>query len=170
MVPRPPQDPISDEGTDRRLRQPGLRLRSPQNLLFGVFLVAAGALGLVAAWDLPMGRALRMGPGYMPKVLSGLLLAFGVGIAASSLAIDGSRLGRWAWRPMLIVLGAVALFGFAIERLGLVATTLAVVLVSTLAAPDRRWREAVVFAALLAFGCVMIFRLLLRLPLPVWPL
>lgn len=148
---------------------PGVRVRSPRDLLFALFLVAVGLVGLVQARGLEMGEALRMGPGYFPTVLSALLLGFGLVIGASSLVIEGPPLGRWAWWPMTVVLGAIVLFGLVVERLGLALTTAALVVVSSLAAPERRWGEVLLFAVLLAAGCVVVFHTLLGLPLRVWP-
>ena len=49
-----------------------------KNFMSGLFFIGTGALGIYMAQDYPMGTALRMGPGYFPIVLSGVLLAFGV--------------------------------------------------------------------------------------------
>lgn len=144
-------------------------MRSPENLLFGAFLIGVGTVGLVAGWHLPMGEALRMGSGYLPKVLSSLLIAFGVIIGGSSLAIDGPPLTRWAWRELAIVLGSFALFGAMIERSGLILAMIAVMLVSTFAASDRRWGESLLFAVIVAAACALLFRGLLGLPLDLWP-
>lgn len=148
---------------------PGVRVRNPRDLLFGLFLIGVGVIGLVEARSLEMGEALEMGPGYFPMVLSVLVLGFGLVIGASSLVVEGPPLGRWAWWPMTVVLGAIVLFGLVIERLGLAPTAAAVVVVSSVAAPERRWREVLLFAVLLAAACVVVFHLLLGLPLRVWP-
>jgi hypothetical protein len=146
-----------------------IRIRNPQNLLFGLFLIGIGILGIAAGWDLSMGDAAQMGPGYMPKILSGILVAFGVVISLSGLKTEGQSLGRWAWGPAAVVTGAVVLFGVAIEPLGLALTSFMVVLVATVAAPDRQWRQALPFGLALALACVAVFRIGLGLPLRVWP-
>lgn len=119
--------------------------------------------------DLEMGGALRMGPGYFPKVLSGVIAVFGGGFCLSAFAVDGPEWEKAAWLPLAVVVGAVVLFAVMIKWAGLAATIVAVVLLSTLAAADRRWRESVPFALGLAFCCVVIFRLILSLHLPIWP-
>jgi hypothetical protein len=43
----------------------------------GVIFVGIGAIALTIARDYPMGSALRMGPGYFPNVLGGILILFG---------------------------------------------------------------------------------------------
>lgn len=134
-----------------------------------MFLVGVGVLGIAAGWNLSIGDAAEMGPGYMPKILSAILIGFGAVIGASGVKAEGKPLGRWAWGPTAVVTGAVALFGVAIEYLGLALTSAMVVVVATAAAPDRRWRQALPFAVVLALLCVVVFRVALGLPLRVWP-
>ena len=116
-----------------------------------------------------MNNAAEMGPGYMPKILSGILIGFGVVIGATWMKAEGQSFGRWAWGPAAVVIGAVVLFGVAIEYLGLAITSALVVVVGTAAAPDRRWGQALPFAVALALLCVVVFRLGLGLPIRVWP-
>jgi hypothetical protein len=146
-----------------------MTIRDPQRLLFAIFLLAFGGCGLLFGANLPMGTTLHMGPGYVPKVLCGIVLAFGVGLAASSLVVRGPQLERWAWRGLVIVLGSLCLFGVMVEHVGLVVTTIVTVLVATAAAPDRRWREATIFAVVMAAFCTALFRIALGLPMPALP-
>ena len=44
----------------------------------GLMLIGIGAAAIVLARDYPFGTALRMGPGYFPIVLGGLLIVFGL--------------------------------------------------------------------------------------------
>lgn len=110
-----------------------------------------------------------MGPGYVPRLVSFVLIGLGVLIGAKSVVVPGPAIGRPSWKPLVIVLRAVILFGVAIERLGLAFTIVAVVIVSSLAARDVRWRGTVAFAVVLAVACVLLFTTLLGLPLRVWP-
>ncbi len=146
-----------------------VRVRNSKNLLFGMFLVSTGIVGISTGWTLPMDTAAEMGPGYMPKILSGILIGFGVVSGASGMRTEGQPSGRWAWRSAALVIGAVVLFGVGIERLGLALTSALVVIVGTAAAPDRRWKQALPFAVALALLCVAIFRVALGLPIRVWP-
>ena len=52
-------------------------LLNNKDFLAGLLLLAFGAVGFYMALDYPFGSALRMGPGYFPRVLSGILMAFG---------------------------------------------------------------------------------------------
>lgn len=148
---------------------PKLRIRHSQNLFFGVFLMALGAAGIGFGHSLDTGSALNMGPGYLPTVLSGCIMVLGIGFFISGFAVDGPAWQGIGWTPLLIIPGVVVLFGLVIKWAGLAATIVLAVLISSSAASGRRWRETVLFAVGLAFSCVVIFRVVLNLPLPVWP-
>jgi putative tricarboxylic transport membrane protein len=146
-----------------------LRVRSPQDLVGGVLLVAVGVLGWLLIRRFPMGTALRMGPAYVPTVVSWLIAAVGVILAARSLLVQGRRLEAKRMRPLGVVLGSFVLFGLLVEGAGLVVASLALILVAGLAAREHRWKEAIVVGAVLTAFAVIIFHVLLRLPMPVWP-
>ncbi len=55
----------------------------------GLMLIAIGTATVLIARNYPFGTTLRMGPGYFPTVLGGVLVLFGL-----YLAIDGLRRGE----------------------------------------------------------------------------
>ena len=55
-----------------------VELRNNKDFLAGLLLLAVGAGGFLMALDYPFGSALRMGPGYFPRVLAGILMVFGI--------------------------------------------------------------------------------------------
>jgi putative tricarboxylic transport membrane protein len=137
---------------------------------------AAGMVLLIfaaGAWwfgrHLPMGSGARMGPGTMPMLIAGTLAVLGGVIALRAALIESPRLEAWALRPMLLVVAPLALFGIAIERVGLVIAALATVIVAGLAARDFRWHEILAAAAALTAFSVLVFRVGLGLSLRVWP-
>jgi putative tricarboxylic transport membrane protein len=144
-------------------------IRSPQDLAGGVLLVAIGVLGWLLIRRLPMGTAFRMGPAYVPTVVSWLIVAVGAILTARSLLVRGAPLEAPRMRPLAVVLGSFVLFGLLIEGAGLVLASLALVLVARLAAREHRWKEALVVGAVLTAFAVVVFHLLLGLPMPVWP-
>ena len=124
---------------------------------------------MVAGWDYPMGHPARMGPGYLPKILSAILIGFGVLISASGLREEGDSPGSWGWRSAAVITGAVVLFGVGINSLGLALTSVLVVVTASIAAPGRRWRETLPYAVALSLFCVIVFHVAIGLPLKVWP-
>ncbi|KFC66081.1 TctB subunit of the tripartite tricarboxylate transport [Bosea sp. LC85] len=140
-----------------------------QDLLFGLFLVAVAAATLVATRNLTVGSTADMGPGYMPRVVSLALLAFGLffcgrGIRRAGMAIEPVQL-----RPLLAILGGVAIFALTAERLGLAIASVITVLLASFATREGRLYETVPFALLLSAAAVLLFVKVLALPVPVWP-
>jgi hypothetical protein len=146
-----------------------LRVKSLQDLAAGALLCVVGALGWLLIRALPMGTAFRMGPAYIPTVVSWMITGVGLILIVRSLAVRGPRVEGWHARPLCVVLGSFTLFGLVIERGGLVVASLALVLVARLAAREPRWLEAIVVGVALTAFAVLVFHALLGLPMPVWP-
>jgi len=144
-------------------------IRSPQNLAGGLALIA---LALFAFWqtgDLEVGTAVRMGPGYFPRLIAILIAAVGVVLCAQSAFARGERLEPWSLKRLGLVLAAILVFAATIRTFGLVITGFLLVAVSAFAAPDLRWREAAIFAVAVVVFAVLLFPTALGLPIPVWP-
>ncbi|MBI3436084.1 MAG: tripartite tricarboxylate transporter TctB family protein [Proteobacteria bacterium] len=143
--------------------------RVNQDVLAGLLFAAFGAAGLWFGWNYPLGSVLRMGPGYVPMALSWGLVALGGVIVLRGIFAGGAGLERWRARPLALVCAALIAFAVLLESTGLVAASVALVLVSALAGPQWRWREAAMLAVGLAIAAVALFVYGLRLPMPVWP-
>jgi Tripartite tricarboxylate transporter TctB family len=146
-----------------------MRIRAQKDFWSGVMFLAFAAVAIIAASAYAMGRGGRMGPGYFPLLLGGVLALLGIILVVRSLAIDGEPSGRLNLVPLSVIAAGVVLFGLSIERLGLIVSLLAVTIVSALASRESRPVEVALLAAALAAFSVGVFVYALRLPLPVWP-
>jgi hypothetical protein len=145
------------------------RIAAPTDFVAGFFFIAMAALGLWLLRDVRLGTSMRMGPGYLPTVLCYLLLLVGLWMMGRSFVVSGAPLERWYLRPLAFVLGALALFSLTIDKLGLVATIVTMVVVAALATPESRWKEVAISALALAAFSAALFVTALGLPLPIWP-
>jgi hypothetical protein len=144
-------------------------VRHPKDFFAGLIFIAFGVAAMVIGSNYTLGTAARMGPGYFPRILGILLIVLGAALAIRALRLKGEPLPRWKWRPTLIVLGSVVLFGLIVTHLGLVLSTLILVVVASAASPEFRPKEAVISGVLLAALAVGIFVIGLKLQLPIWP-
>jgi hypothetical protein len=146
-----------------------LRVRSQQDTLAGLLFLALAVGGLWVAQDYPLGTAVRMSAGYVPRLLCMLLALLGAFILASGLTIDGTPIGRVRLRPVLLIPAAVIAFALTIQTLGLVAATLLITLLGSYATPRARLGEILITAAVLALLTVAIFVWGIGLLIPIWP-
>ena len=145
-----------------------LRVNIP-DLAFAAFLVALGALAFALASDLTVGTAAAMGPGYVPRGLAGIIMIYGVVLGLRAAFTGPQPFPVIAWRPLLLISAAVALFAVLLPVAGLALTSLAVVICSGLATYDVRLRENALLAVALAIFAVLLFVTVLGLPIQVWP-
>ncbi len=137
----------------------------------GIMLLAIGIGAGLIAQGYPMGSVLRMGSGFFPTLLAGILCVFGVALilraAKSSETIEGS----WSLRALIFLPLAFAMFGFLLDRAGFVPAMLVLILGSALAGSEFRLIEVVGLAILLTGLGIGIFIYGLGLPYPiiVWP-
>ena len=144
-------------------------VRSPKDLVAGLMFIAVGILAIVIASNYTLGTAARMGPGYFPRILGILMIVLGAIIGLRSLRANGPPLPGWNWRPVLVVLGSVVLFGLVVNRLGLVFSTILLILMSSAASTEFRPKEAAISGVLLAALVVGVFVFGLKLQLGIWP-
>ena len=145
-----------------------LRLNVP-DLAFGVFLVALGALAFALASELTVGTAASMGPGYVPRGLSMLIMVYGLVLGVRAAFTGREPFPAIAWRPLILISASVALFGILLPVAGLAVTSIVVVVCAGFAAYDVRLRENAILALALAIFAVVLFVTVLGLPIPVWP-
>jgi hypothetical protein len=156
------------------LSRPWRRILLHRDVLAGLLFIAVAGLGLWLSRDYPVGTALRMGTGYMPRLLCWLLLGLGVLIAARGFrdprgATGESPIGREVLWPVLLVFVALVVFALALERLGLVVAVLLLVAIGALAGRSLRLAEAVLAAVFLVTLAWAVFIAGLGLTIPVWP-
>jgi hypothetical protein len=144
-------------------------IRNPKDFWAGVLFIAFGAAAIVIAGGYPLGTAARMGPGYFPRMLGALLVVLGAVLALRGTRIPGAPLARLQWRPTVIVLGSVVLFGAIVNRAGLVLSTVLLIVLASAASREFRPRESLVAGMFLAALAVGVFIIGLQLLLPIWP-
>ena len=155
-------------------QHPALHLLTRKNALAGLMFIAIGTLGLWLSRHYPIGTALRMSTGYVPRLLCWILIGLGGVVLVQGLrekeapsAPQPAALVR-LW-PVIVVTAALVAFAFSIEQLGLVLSILLLVGIGSLAARGIKPWEALAAAVGLIVLSWAIFILGLGLTIPVWP-
>ncbi|MCC2687546.1 MAG: Tripartite tricarboxylate transporter TctB family protein [Geminicoccaceae bacterium] len=138
----------------------------PVNGLCGAIFVGVGAFFAVQSLLLDIGTALRMGPGYFPLVLAGVLILLGAIILVQAVRAGSEPIGPLAMRGMLFILPAPILFGLTIRGLGFVPSIFLTALLASFASHRMRPVMALILAAGVTVFAVVVFSYGLGLPFP----
>ncbi|MCX8997338.1 tripartite tricarboxylate transporter TctB family protein [Rhizobiaceae bacterium BDR2-2] len=138
-----------------------------KDVLSGLFFLLVAAVFAYGALRLPMGSAIRMGPGYFPLVLSGMLAFFGVLTVLTGVrnASERNAVSSIAWLRLLLVSGSALFFAIALDGLGFPITVFVTILIAARASKDFRLVPALLLAALSSAAAWFIFAGALGLPL-----
>jgi len=149
-----------------------LHILARKNVLAGLMFIAIAALGLWVSRDYPVGTALRMGTGYVPRLLCWTLMGLGAAVLIQGLREKDAppeRVTLGQLLPVVVVTASLIAFALAIEQLGFVLSVLLLVGIGAAAARDIKAWETLAAAVVLVALCWAIFILGLGLTIPVWP-
>jgi hypothetical protein len=146
-----------------------IRIAGPKDFWAGILFVAIGAAVILVALNYPLGTAGRMGPGYFPRMLGGILIFLGALTVLRGVTTQGSAFGGFPWRLFVFILGSVMVFALVLPRLGLAVSSFLLVALSGLAAPEGKLWHVFAYAATLALTVSIVFVYGLSLEIPLWP-
>ncbi|MFL1875574.1 tripartite tricarboxylate transporter TctB family protein [Hansschlegelia beijingensis] len=135
-----------------------------RELACGGLFVAFAAAFAYGTVDLPLGSALRMGPGYFPLMLAIILGVLGLIIIFKGLGRAPSPIGGVPWRGLLFILAGPIVFGLTVRGLGLAAAIALVAAIATLASARAGIRLMLLLTLSLTVFCVIVFSYGLGLP------
>jgi hypothetical protein len=137
----------------------------------GVFFIALGLAALWLSREYPVGDLTRMGHGYFPRLLSIGMICLGVLIVRQGLPdlAGGKGLRGGLDRSFWLIPLSLVVFGFSVERLGVVLALALSLAVAGLAHREARLRDVAISIVTLIVLSVLIFVVALKLPLHLWP-
>lgn len=135
-----------------------------KDFLSGLLLLAFGTLGMYLALDYPFGSSLRMGPGYFPRVLAGIIIAFGVFVMIRGVLSNERVKGVWGIKALLLISLAFILFGWTMDRYGLIPALIVLYFVAARAGHEFRFIEVLILMIVMSAFAVALFVYGLGLP------
>ena len=144
-----------------------LEWRTNKDLWAGLMYIVTGALGMWIARDYPIGSALRMGPGYFPSVLGGIMVVMGIYVLALGLRKNHEKIqGNLSLRALIVLPISMIVFGILMEEAGFIPAMAALIPVSAAAGRDFKWVEVILLTIGLTILCAAGFIFALGLPYP----
>ena len=155
-------------------------IKSQKDFFSGLMFAIIGGGFAWGATNYSIGTGARMGPGYFPLLLGILLAVLGAFTVFYSLiehTEDGDKIGTFAWRPIIYILGANVIFGILLAGLprlglppmGLIAAIYALTIIASKAGDVFKFKEVLILATFLSVLSYLAFIKLLSLQMPVWP-
>lgn len=157
-----------------------MQIKSQKTFFSGIMFTCVGAAFALGASNYNIGSAARMGPGYFPLIVGVLLALLGLVVIATAFtgqAAGGDPVGKIAWKPLGLIIGANLLFGILLAGLrsiglpamGLILAIYALVIVASMAGANFSMKLSLVLATVLAIGSYLTFIVGLKLQFQVWP-
>ncbi|MBI1964819.1 MAG: tripartite tricarboxylate transporter TctB family protein [Betaproteobacteria bacterium] len=141
-----------------------VQLWDNKDFLAGLLMIGIGAIAFFMALDYPFGSALRMGPGYFPRVLAGILIVFGVYVGWRGLRAAEQVEGVWGWKALAFITVSLWVFGWLMDRVGLIPSLVVLFFVSALAGHEFKIKEVIILATVMILFAWAVFIYGLGLP------
>ena len=149
-----------------------MKIKSQRDFWSGLMFIVVGVVFAVGATNYSMGSSARPGPGYFPVILSVIMAILGGVVLFKALTIEtegGDPIGAFAWRPLIVIVAAITVFGLALPRLGMLITVPLLIFITSLAGDEFHWKGVLVNAIVLTVGAWAIFIAGLKLTIPLYP-
>jgi len=140
--------------------------RNNRDFFGGLMYIVTGAVGMWIARDYPFGSALRMGPGYFPSVLGGMMIAFGIAVLMMGVKNNEKMKGGWSFRALIVLPLATVAFGVLMEAAGFIPAMLVLLPFAAAAGREFKWVEVILLTIGLTVLCTAMFIYGLGLPYP----
>ena len=140
--------------------------RNNRDFFGGLMYIVIGTIAILIARDYPFGSALRMGPGYFPTVLAGMMICFGVAIMAMGFKNGEKIKGNWSIRALIVLPISTAVFGWLMEEVGFIPAMLVLIPLAASAGREFKAIEIALLTVGLTILCTAMFIYGLGLPYP----
>lgn len=137
-----------------------------KDFLAGAMLIATGIAAILIARGYPFGSTFRMGPGYFPSVLGGVLTLFGLSLLIRGLRSTERIEGGWSPRALIVLPLSFVLFGWLMDHAGFVPALAVLIFGSAAGGSEFKFGEVALLTAVLTALSVGIFIWGLGLPYP----
>jgi hypothetical protein len=142
------------------------RLLKNKDLWAGIMLIGFGGAAMFIARDYRFGSAMRMGPGFFPTILGGILIAFGVCIMAVGLRRGEKIQVRLSIRALVLLPLSLVLFGLLMQWAGFIPALVALIFTAAASGKEFHFLEILMLTGILVVAAVALFIWGLELPYP----
>jgi putative tricarboxylic transport membrane protein len=129
-----------------------------KDFLAGLMFLAFGVAALYFGRHLAVGTGVRMGPGYVPRALSFILMGLGGIISVLALVNGSERIEAPKWKPITLVTIGIICFALLFERAGMLPALIVLVAISSFAGEGFKLTEVIGNMVVLTILCIIVFK------------
>ena len=143
-----------------------IALSNNRDFWAGVMLIVFGAASILIARGYPFGSTMRMGPGYFPSMLGGILVLFGIYVMIVGLRKGEKIAVHCSLRALIVLPLSLIAFGVLMTHAGFIPAMAALIFGSAAAGREFKVVEVLLLTVILTGLSVAIFIWGLGLPYP----
>lgn len=141
-------------------------IKSERDFITGLLFIAIGLFFSIAGLQLDYGTPANMGPGFLPLAISLLLIIIGLvqlfrGIKSTGASVD------FKFKQPLLIAAAIVAFSLLLETVGAIVSVLTLMLVTAYLHTSFTFKNFCL-SYLFVIGLILVFKFILRSPLPLW--
>jgi hypothetical protein len=129
-----------------------------KDFLSGLMFIGFGMIALYFGQKLAIGTPVRMGPGYVPRMLSLILCGLGLLVCIVALVSGSEPVEKPKWKPITLVTIGIVCFGLLFERAGLIPALIVLVMIASLAGEEFKLLEVIGNIVALSVLCTLVFK------------
>ena len=157
-----------------------MTIKSQKDFFSGLMFMGVGVAFAWGATTYNVGNGARMGPGYFPLYLGVLMAILGAAITFKALTVEsagGDKIGKWAFKPLILIIAANLVFGvclgglpsIGVPALGMIVGIYLLTFIASMAEAGWKVKNTFILATILAAGSYVAFVMALKLQFQVWP-
>ncbi len=142
--------------------------RVESEVVGSLFWLAIGVFFAVGGIKLNPGTFRNPGPGFLPLVMSSLLICFSLLNIGKGLMRPERFLERIRWRRQVLMVASVFFFGFLVDFIGFLFSSfiLMSILFGLQFKGKNKWQKVLFYAAATALAGWLVFCVILEVPFP----
>ena len=130
-----------------------------KDFLSGLMFIAFGLAALYFGRNLAPGTTVRMGPGYVPHMLSYIMCVLGFIIAVVALVRGSDPVEAPRLKPIVMVTIGIVVFSLLFEATGMFPALVALILIASAGGDEFKLLEVIGNIIVLTILCILVFKI-----------
>ena len=148
-----------------------MKIRNQRDFWSGVLFVITGVLFMILSRQYQFGTAAKMGPGYFPTVLGGIMTVLGLMLALPAMSSKSPeiKVDRIDFKVIGVILLAVGVYAATLPTLGFIVSLFLLIFISSMASHEFTLKTTAISSVVLLIFSWLVFVKGLELQFPFLP-